>query len=299
MPATPSKYQTVFRGTLNVLVVLIGLASGVAQLVEIPDRAAQWTLTASFLACLLYFVIRFWQIAFVLKIRQLRTELQEATKALALQRAGHQHYLDAIQRISDREKPLFQETLEVIVTVGDDDDSDRIVEKRVTTPEPLVTHRTMRPIIPTDDDRIARLDEIAFKARRQTTGTITALPLEQTRLLRVWMIFDPAMTTPTEWQVEYRPLGLWRPLRERGWDQLIWEDRLPTASGTPSAFTRFVVTFAFPQNDQPPSVKERQGYGALSEPVQDPSGRWEVIWRDEKPAGRRYVWDLTQAVGGR
>jgi hypothetical protein len=299
MPVVPSKYQTVFRGTLNVLVMLIGLASGVAQLAEIPARTAQWALTAVFLACLLYFVVRFWQIAFVLKIRQLRDDLTETTRALALQRAGHQHYLDAIQRISDREKPLFQETLEVTVAVGADDDSDRIVEKRVTTPEPLVTHRTMRPIVPTDDERIVRLDEIAFKAHRQTFGTITALPLEQSRLLRVWMIFDPAMTTPTEWQVEYRPRGLWRPLRERGWDQLIWEDRLPTASGTPSAFTRFEVTFTFPENDQPPSVKERQGYGVFSEPVQDPSGRWEVVWLDEKPAGRRYVWDLTQAVGGR
>jgi hypothetical protein len=105
--------------------------------------------------------------------------------------------------------------------------------------------------------------------------------------------------TPTEWQVEYRPRGLWGPLRERGWDQLIWDDRLPTASGTPSAFTRFEVTFTFPENDQPPSVKERQGYGVLTEPVQEPSGRWEVVWRDERPAGRRYVWDLTQAVGGR
>jgi hypothetical protein len=298
MPAAPSKYQTVFRGTLNVLIVLIGLASGFAQLAEIPARAAQWALTAVFLACLLYFVVRFWQIAFVVKIRQLRAELLDATRALALQRAGHQHYLDAIQRISDREKPLFTETLEVIVAVGDDDGTDRIVEKRVTTPEPLVTHRTMRPIVPTGTDRLNRLDELEFKAVRPVGGTITPLPLEQTRLLRLWLIFDPAMTTPTEWEVEYRPRGLWRPLRERGWDQLVWDDRLPTASGTPSAFTRFEVTFTFPDSDQPPSVKERQGYGAISEPTRDHLGRWEVVWKDEKPAGRRYVWDLTQAVGG-
>ncbi|GIE83734.1 hypothetical protein [Actinoplanes regularis] len=278
--------------------MLLGLASGVAQLAEFPARIAQWALTAVCLACLLYFVVRFWQIAFVLKIRQLRGEVVEKTQALALQRVGHQRYLDAIQRISDREKPLFQETLEVTVTVGADDDSDRIVEKRVTTPGPLLTHRTMRPIVPTYDDRIVRLDDVAFKAYRQTSGTITALPLEQTRLLRVWMIFDPAMTSPTEWQVEYRPRGLWRPLRERGWDQLVWEDRLPTAAGTPSAFTRFQVTFSFPENAKPPSVKEREGYGVIEEPVRGPSGRWEMVWRDEKPAGRRYIWDLTQSVGG-
>ncbi|MFC7527890.1 hypothetical protein [Actinoplanes sp. GCM10030250] len=277
--------------------MLIGLASGVAQLGGIPTRTAQRFLTAVFLACLLYFVVRLWQLAFVVKIRQLKADLLEATKALALQRAGHQHYLDAIQRMSDREKPLFSETLEVLVTVGDDDESDRIVEKRMTTPEPLVTHRTMRPIVPTDTDRLVRLDEISFKALRPVAGTITALPLEQTRLLRLWLIFDPAMTSPTEWQVEYRPRGLWRPLRERGWDQLVWDDRLPAAGGTPSAFTRFVVTFSFPDSDQPPSVKERQGHGRISEPQRDPRGRWEVVWRDEEPAGRRYVWDLTQAFG--
>jgi hypothetical protein len=244
-------------------------------------------------------LLRYWQLYFIAKNQELRSHIAAETTKLASISRDHQQYVDAIERIIDREKTLFSETLEVTIWVGVDDEGDRIVEKRVTTPEPLVTHRTMRPIVPTDDERIVRLDEIAFKAHRQTFGTITALPLEQSRLLRVWMIFDPAMTTPTEWQVEYRPRGLWRPLRERGWDQLIWEDRLPTASGTPSAFTRFEVTFTFPENDQPPSVKERQGYGVFSEPVQDPSGRWEVVWLDEKPAGRRYVWDLTQAVGGR
>ncbi|BBH64719.1 hypothetical protein ACTI_14040 [Actinoplanes sp. OR16] len=294
--AETSKYETFYKGPLNVFVMLIGSASGVAQLADFSSAIGQWVLTAVFLASLLYFVVRVWQIGFVVKIRELRAELLEATKALALQRAGHQHYLDAIQRISEREKPLFSETIEVLVTVGADDDSDSIVEKRVTTPEPLVTHRTLRPIVPTDTDRLARIDEISFKTVRPVGGTITALPLEQSRRLRVWLIFDPAMTTPTEWQVEYRPRGLWRPLRERGWDQLAWEDRLPAASGAPSAFTRFVVTFSFPESDQPPSVKERQGYGRMSEPERDHRGRWEVVWRDEKPAGRRYVWDLTQPV---
>ena len=299
MPELPSKYQTLFRGTLNVSVVLIGLASGVAQLTEIPTPVGQWVLTAVFLACLLYFVVRLWQLAFVVKIRELKADLADTTDLLATHQAGHRLYLDAIQRISEREKPLFSETLEVLVVIGSDDESDRFVETRVTTPEPLVTHRTMRPVVPTHTDRLARLDEISFKTLRPVGGTITALPLEQSRLLRVWLIFDPAMATPTEWQAEYRPVGLWRPLRERGWDELVWEDRLPTASGTPSAFTRFQITFSFPGSDQPPSVKERQGYGTISEPERDTRGRWEIVWRDERPAGRRYVWDLTQSVGGR
>ena len=296
MPVLSSKYEATFRGTLSVTMLLIGLTSGVAQLVELRETG-KWVLTAVFLTCLLYFVVRVWQLAFVVKIRHLRTELEKSTRVIAIQRAGHQHYLDAIERIGDREKPLFSETLEVTVTIGEQDDGDRIVEKRVTILGPLVTHRTMRPIIPTDDERVVRLDEIAFKAeRRPAAGSITALPLrEQIRFLRVWLVFDPALTAPTAWQVEYHPGGLWRPLRERGWDQLVWDDRLPTTSGTPSALTRFQMCFRFPDSDQPPSVKERQGYGELTEPVRDERGGWEVVWRDEHPAGRHYVWDLTQA----
>ncbi|MEV6491128.1 hypothetical protein AB0M20_21325, partial [Actinoplanes sp. NPDC051633] len=210
---------------------------------------------------------------------------------------GHHLYLLAIVRISDREQPLYTETLEVTVTIGEDDDSDRILEKRKTTPKPVVTHRTMRPIVP-DEDRVARLDDIAFKAEvKNAGGTITGLPLrEQVRRLRAWLVFDPALTAPTEWQVEYRPKGLWRPLRERGWDWLKWDDRLPTADGGPTALTRFQVTFVFPGSDQPPSVKEQHGFGTQAEP-QRSGGGWAVEWRDERPAGRHYAWDLTQTTG--
>jgi hypothetical protein len=300
MLTMPPEFRTVYRGALNFAILIVGLISGVAQLAAFPTGFARGLLMAVLLACLLYFVIRLWHVYFVVKVRQLRAERDAKVSQLALQQAGHQHYLDAIERISDREKPLFKETLEVIVTVGVDDDTDRILEKRVTTPEPLVTHRTMRPIIPTDEDRVVRLDDIGFRVeRRPPNGRITALPLrEQIRMLRTWLIFDPALTAATEWEVEYHPKGLWRPLREQGWDQLKWDDRLPTANGTPSAFTRFQVTFRFPASDQPPSVKERQGYGELTEPVRDDNGRtWEVVWCDERPAGRHYVWDLTQAAG--
>jgi hypothetical protein len=296
MPSYPPTTKALLTRTLNVSVLILAVVSGIAQLADFPTGIARALLLAVFLACLLYFVILVWQFYFVAKVRELRDQLTSEAEKLTLAQAGHQRYLEAIERISDREKPLFSETLEVTVWIGTDDDSDRIVEKRVTTPDPLVTHRAMRPIVPTDQDLIVRLDEIGFRVHRKA-GRITPLPLrEQINRLRVWLVFDPALTTRTEWEVEYHPRGLWRPLRERGWDQLGWDDRLPTANGTPSAFTSFTVRFKFPDSDQPPSVKERQGYGELQDPARDGLGMWEVIWRDASPAGRHYVWDLTQAA---
>jgi hypothetical protein len=278
--------------------IIIGVVSGVAQLADFPTGFARVLLLAVFLACLLYLVVRVWQSYFVEKVRELREQLASEADKLTLAQSGHHRYLDAIERISDREKPLFSETLEVTVWVGVDDDTDRVVEKRVTTPEPLVTHRTMRPIVPNYLEQIVRLEEIGFQAQR-AGGRITSLPLrEQISKLRVWLVFDPALSTATEWEVEYHPKGLWKPLRDRGWDQLGWDDRLPTANGTPSAFTSFTVRFKFPDSDQPPSVKERQGYGELTEPKRDAFKMWEITWCDERPAGRHYVWDLTQAAGG-
>ncbi len=293
----PTEVKGLVRRVLNYSVLVVGLASGVAQLAEFPAGVGRIILRAVLISCVLYFAARLWLVYFRAHAKRLRAELERVTQLLDMHQAGHQRYLDAIERISDRETPLFRETLEVTVTVGTDDDSDLIVEKRQTTPNPRVTHLTMRPIIPSDDERVVRLEEINFRAElRDGAGSITPLPLrERIGLLRVWLVFDPALTCETRWEVEYHPKGLWRPLRERGWDRLGWDDRLPTANGAPSALTSFVVRFVFPRSDQPPSVKERRGFGEQEDPTRDErSDEWVIVWRDEKPAGRHYEWDLNQ-----
>lgn len=282
------------RRTLQFFIVVIGVVAGVAQLAGFAAGLARSLLLAVFLACLLYSVLTFWYAYYVQKVRQLREQLALEADKTKLEQLGHQRYLDAIERISAREKPLYSETLEVTVFVGEDGDGDRVVEKRVTTPDPLVTHRMIRPIVPTFSERIVRLADIEFTAH-WAHGRITPLALrEQINKLQVWLVFDPAMTSSTEWSVEYRPKGLWEPLRDTGWDQLAWDDRLSGANGKPSVFTDFTVRFRFPGGDQPPSVKEQRGYGESAAPVRDSAGTWEVVWRDAKPAGRRYVWDLTR-----
>jgi hypothetical protein len=292
----PAPWKRALALTTVFLVTLLGAASAVTELGVLSSDIARSLLVATLLTGLLYFVIRVWQFYYVVKVRELRAQLAGEADKLTLATSGHRRYLEAIERISDREKPLFSETLEVTVWIGADDDSDRIVEKRVTTPRPLVTHRTMRPVVPTSHEKIIRLDDIGFRVQR-SDGRITVLPLhEEVNKLRVWLVFDSALTARTEWQVDYRPRGLWKPLREQGWDYLAWNDRLPAA--TPSAFTNFKVVFKFPETDQRPGVMERQGYGTLADPVHLADGTWEVAWHDERPDGRRYVWDVTQAPHG-
>ncbi|GIM93380.1 hypothetical protein [Paractinoplanes toevensis] len=277
---------------------VLGIVANITQLGVFPTRVARALLIAVVLTGLLYLVIKAWQFYFVEKVRELRAQLDDEAEKLTHVRSAHQRCLEAIERISDREKPLFSETLEVTVCVGKDDDTDLIIEKRVTTPEPLVTNRTMRPIVPTYREQIASLDALGFTVQRDG-GQITFIPLrEQINKIKVWLVFDPPMSAKTEWRVEYRPKGLWRPLRERGFDELGWDDRLQTTNGTPSAFTSFTAVFKFPEGDQPPSVKERHGHGQLTKPEQKPDRTWEVTWRDEHPSGRRYDWDITQPPRG-
>ena len=276
---------------------LLGVTASIAQLGEFPKPVARALLIAVCLTGLLYFVHKVWQL-YVVEVRELRGQLDREAEKLTHARSAHQRCLEAIERISDREKPLFSETLVVIVVIGADDDTDLIIEKRVTTPGPLVTNRTMRPIVPTYGERIASLDTVGFTVHRDD-GEITVLPLrEQINRLKVWLVFDPAMSTRTEWRVEYRPRGLWRPLRERGFDVLGWDDRLQTTNGTPSAFTSFTAVFKFPASDQQPSVHERHDHGRLTRPKHQSDRTWEVVWRDDHPAGRRYDWDITQPLTG-
>ena len=278
--------------------VILGVVADIAQLGVFPNRLSRALLIAVALTGLLYLVIKVWQFYYAEKVRELRIQLAIEAEKVTHMRSAHQLCLEAIERISERERPLFSEALEVTVHIGEDDDADLIVEKRITTPKPLVTNRTMRPIVPTHGEQIASLDAITFTASRDD-GEITFIPLrEQINRLKVWLVFDPPISTKTEWRVEYRPKGLWRPFRERGFDELGWDDRLQSTNGTPSAFTSFTVTFRFPASDQQPSVKERHDHGRLMDPVQQSDRTWQVTWRDSQPAGRRYDWDFAQPLRG-
>jgi hypothetical protein len=276
---------------------VLGLAADVTALGVLPTPVARFLLIAVALAGVLYFCIRAWQLYYREKVRELREQLADQAEKLSHARSAHQLCLQAIERMMDREKLLrFSETLELTVRIGEDDDGDLIVEERVTSPDQPATGTTLRPIVPTHGDQVASAEALGFQVRRDG-GQITFIPLrEQINLLKVLLVFEPAMTTRTAWQVEYHPKGLWRPLRERGFDHLGWDDRLQS-NDKPSAFTRFTAVFEFPSGAQP-SVKEWHGHGSTTEPEHLPDGTWRVVWCDEHPAGRHYDWDITQPPRG-
>ncbi|HEX8630241.1 MAG TPA: hypothetical protein VF755_18950 [Catenuloplanes sp.] len=292
--------KALFRSFINFAALVIGLGSGVAELAGFSTGVARAALAGIGVACGLFLGVRFWLLCHLTKNEELKRELAEANRQLTDQRAGHQLYVDAIEHILDRETPLYQEKLEVTITIGVDDTTDTIVERRQTTPHRRVMHRGIRPIVPVDGQRVVRMDDIGFTATiPDGPGRITRFALvERTQYLRVWLVFESGLTAPVRWKVEYRPRGLWAPLRQRGWDHLAWNDRLPTGNGGASALTDLRFRFVFPNSARPPRLVELHDLGRRSAARRiEGTDQWLIEWRDAQPAGRRYEWDLSQDLG--
>lgn len=336
--------------------LIIGLGSGVAQLVGWPAGVGRILLIVLCVVCFLYLIVRFAVLFYVRRIEQVRQERDEAQEEmtqlrrdtanerdrarremtqlrqnshqqmeqlrqvsrqemeqlrqvnrqemeqvrqdtrqeLAAQQVAHQSYVEAINRIIDQEGPIYAESLELTVVIGTGDDGDTVVERRVTTPLPRVIQRAIRPIVPEGNDRIVGLDDIGLHCKIETiSGTITPRPLVSTGKPRVWLVFEPGLTETFTWQISYNSRGLWAPLRARGSDYLIWNDRLPAGNGAKSVLSELTVRFVFPASDKAPTVHERHGFGRANA-AEPREGGWLIVWVDPEPAGRRYEWDLAQ-----
>ncbi|MCY1142761.1 hypothetical protein OWR29_32605 [Actinoplanes sp. Pm04-4] len=275
---------------IGFVALVVGLGSGVAQLYGWPTGVGRFILAGLGSACLLYLIIRYSLLRYVRVGGKLRQEL-------AAQQIAHQRYVEAIDRIIDQEGPIYAESLELTVTIGADDDGDTILERRRTTPKPRVTQRAIRPIVPYGNDRIIGLDDIGLKwALDRPNGGITPLPLRPTEKPRVWLVFDPGLTEPFTWQISYCSRGLWAPLRKRGYDHLVWNDRLPAGNGDNSVLSELTVRFVFPKSDKAPSVEELHRFGRIGSPEVREGGGWVIVWTDPSPEGRRYEWNLAQAL---
>jgi hypothetical protein len=310
MPNRPSS-RKLFRGFLEFLALLVGVAAGVAQLAGFSTGLSRIVLIGVSASCILFVIVRVLLAYYVKRVKALEREnvrlhaeaeeriakvQEEASQRIATLEVGHQAYVEAIDRIIDQEGPIYSETLELTVTIGTTDAEDTIVERRRTIPKPRVTQRAIRPVVP-NDDRLVALGDIDFGSTlANVTGTITVLPLTATSRPRAWLVFDPGLTEPFEWEIRYRPVGIWAPLRKAGFDYLVWNDRLPAGNGGNSVLTELVAKFVFPGGG-PPSVQELHGFGDTSPPERINGGDgWLVEWRDPRPAGRRYEWDLAQPV---
>lgn len=290
LPAGLSTFSALVIGSVAAVVQLTGAGSGLGRVL----------LSAIGVACLLYTVIRFWHLYFIARIQDLSHELTRAHQHVALVNAGHQRYVDAIDSIIHQEGPLFRESLELTVVVGADDHGDTIVERRYTIPKPHMAQRAFRPILPAIDYPTLTLEDLDLKVSLLgEAGSVEALPIYSRQQLRLLLLFNPALTNPVDWEIRYRPHGMWAPLRSQGHDHLIWTDRLPT-SGDTSVMDELTVRFVFPARGHAPRVAERHGFGEMVEATRiEGSGQWLIEWRDPLPAGRRYEWDLAQPPADR
>jgi hypothetical protein len=289
-----------FQGFLGYIAFVVGVVAGVAQLAGFSTGLGRWVLTMVAISCLLFLVIRFSLLYYVKRDGELKRELDEANQRVATMQVGYQRYVDAIDRIIDQEGPIYQESLEITVIIGRDDEGDTIVERRTTVPKPRVTHRAIRPVVPDANGHVVTVDDIALTCSlEQGANTITVLPLTTNGKPRIWLVFDPGLTETFSWIVKYRPCALWSPLRKRGFDYLVWNDRLPAGIKGNSILSELSVKFVFPNSMTAPTVVERHDFGESVPAVRQTDGDgWLVAWHDSHPAGHRYEWDLAQAVRG-
>jgi hypothetical protein len=136
-----------------------------------------------------------------------------------------------------------------------------------------VTHRAIRPVVPETNGHIVTVDDIKLTCSLERgANNITVLPLTRNGKPRIWLVFDPGLTAPFSWVIKYRPCGLWSPLRGRGFDYLIWNDRLPAGSQGNSIPTELSVRFVFPDSTTAPTVVERHNFGESTPAVRQTGG---------------------------
>jgi DNA-binding CsgD family transcriptional regulator len=199
----------------------------------------------------------------------------------------------AIDGLIDRQFPLFDERVELTLTVGSRAGEDLVTERHWTTPNPYVIYRIIRPITPnhvTSEGLVESLSMTCEVVGADVGVTVDVVSDRQDRPLAL-ILFQPGLSKTTEWQLRYRTPGLWNPLRDRGEDSLRW------AAGTldgrhADGLDGLVLKVDFPEGAEGASLVERRGVGA----VEEGEGR-TFVFTDESRTGGVYHWGLRMTPG--
>jgi hypothetical protein len=202
---------------------------------------------------------------------------------------GHvdQLLLATLEKMIDRWKDLYEEWIDIHVTVGDDDDGDFVREVRRTRPLPGLVCRSFRPIVSTDTQAVADM-RVTLADDGTEADAYSFLDLGRKPTLVV--LFPPGDMEGTgeeiEWTAEYRVPGLWSPLRTDGSDWLYYN--MVTSRGRREEATRHLsLTIRFPAGRNG-SVTEVSDQGETL--PRTPDGRF--AWRSIGQGGDRYWWRL-------
>jgi hypothetical protein len=281
--ADPSSPSGPFRAAWAVIAAALAAAGVVSQLVT--DGTGRILLGIVGIAAIVALGVQSGRVRDG-KMTKLALDLDATARANRL-------YRSAIRRIIARQFDLFEETVEILVTIGARDGGDTIVERHRTTPKPSLPYRLIRPITSSTSRVRPGFAELALTIEMDGEDMdATVLPLaEDAQGVQIMILFTPGLSRPTEWAISYRAPRLWDVLRQDGFDRLRWAPNDRDGHETTVAVTDLTVHFLFPPTAHNIGVREQDGRGGLSPRTSTPGER-RVTWRDESPTVQPYQWEL-------
>lgn len=204
-------------------------------------------------------------------------------------------YKAAMRQLIERQFPLFDESVEITVTVGSSADEDLVVERHRTKPKPYLPYRVARPITPPGLTP-GRYDDLALTC--EVVGKdvgVAVQPVEEPgdRLL-VLMFFQPGLHESTDWVLHYRTPGLFDELRTTGVQTLRWSTSTLDNPSTPD-IGEVTFYFDFLDADEGATVGQERQTGDIKEDSQ-PGGGVRYIWHNFVPG--RHAWTLRVPTPG-
>jgi hypothetical protein len=267
---------------------VLAMASGAAQLVVSGN--GRIALAAIFLATVAFLGVRLWQ----LYPRQWVSVLQ---KDLAEKEHEILRYRAAVERIVDRQFPLFEERVEITVSIGGTAHEDVVTERHWTTPKPYLVYLLIRPITPVNGQVVPSFEDLRLTCEVDGDDmSLSVLPVSETvHGVLLLILFQPGLRDETAWSLRYSALGLWDPLRENGYDHLGWTPSTLDGREPATTIKRLTLHVVFPAGARGTGLWERHDLGFQ---VIDslPTGQRRITWTDDAPTAARYDWELVMSL---
>ncbi|MGH3842383.1 MAG: helix-turn-helix domain-containing protein [Pseudonocardiaceae bacterium] len=207
-------------------------------------------------------------------------------------------YADAVRGLVDRQYPLFEERVEITLTIGDQDGQDLVVERRWTTPRPYLVYRIVGPIVSWPNVPPSELDDLAVACTVQ--GQDIQVEIHPVRDVNdrplLLILFQPGLHGDTEWVLRYRSPALWSPLRASGQDSLTWSTA--TFDQRHPATTRdLTLKVAFPIFWTAERLTEQSNVGTIHTERLS-TGQTQLTWHHDAPHVGAYHWLLEGSPSG-
>ena len=223
--------------------------------------------------------------------------IRRLEEELALRKRQIDAYEAAVRQMIERQFPLFDERVEITITVGRHAGEDMVVERHWTTPIPYLVYRVIRPITPATGTVDYPLDSVTptCEVVGMDVGVAAQPVADKAGRPRLLILFQPGLESTTEWVLRYRTPGLWDPLREYGSDTLRWSAGTLDGQLT-DVVSDLTVAFHFPAEANSADLVERRSLGTLDEGRSDEGNGRVFTFRDASKAGGFYDWRLRMSL---